>query len=80
MTDGSGILVAGLSFNECGWMLTGAILPTDTPASRRVSGSLEANLGRNPLKRWAGLMMGALMGGDRAADLAKLKVQVEERP
>lgn len=79
MTDGSGMLVAGLDFNACGWMPTGAILPTNTPASRRVTGSLEANLARNPLKRWAGLVMGALMGGDMAAALAKLKVQVGER-
>ena len=79
MTDGSGILVADLSFNECGWLLTGGILPTNTLASRRVTGSLEANLGRNPLQRWAGLVMGALMGGDRTAALAKLKVQEEER-
>ena len=79
MTDRSGILVAGLSFNECGWMLIGAALHESTPDNRRVTGSLEANLGRNPLKRWAGLVMGALMGGDMAAALAKLKVQVGER-
>ena len=38
---------------------------------------LDVDLGANPLKRWAGLALGSLMGGDMEHGLAKLKLNVE---
>lgn len=39
----------------------------------KVIWSYEADLGRNPFKRWAGLMFDRLMGGDLEAGLINLK-------
>ena len=42
-----------------------------------VTWTLDADLGRNPVKRWAGLALGALMGGDMEKGLANLKRELE---
>ena len=68
-----------LDFNHGMQLFTGAIRYTNTPDGLRVTWTLDADLGVNPLKRWAGLAMGSLMGGDMEHGLAKLKVQVEEK-
>ena len=68
-----------LDFNHGLQMFAGAIRYTNTPEGLRVTWTLDADLGVNPLKRWAGLGMGSLMGGDMEHGLAKLKVQVEEK-
>ena len=74
----SGIAYA-LDFNHGMQVLAGAIRYTNTPDSLRVTWTLDADLGVNPLKRWAGLAMGSLMGGDMEHGLARLKVYVEEK-
>lgn len=68
-----------LDFNQGMQVFAGAIRYTNTPDGLRVTWTLDAELGVNPLKRWAGLGMGSLMGADMEHGLAKLKVQVEEK-
>ena len=68
-----------LDFNHGMQLFTGSIRYTNTPDGLRVTWTLDADLGVNPLKRWAGLAMGSLMGGDMDHGLAKLKIQVEEK-
>ena len=43
----------------------------------RLTWTLEARLGGNPLKRWAGLAMETLMAEEMETGLARLKAQVE---
>ena len=74
----SGIAYA-LDFNHGVQAFAGAIRYTNTSDGLRVTWTLDADLGVNPLKRWAGLGMGSLMGADMEHGLAKLKVQVEEK-
>ena len=74
----SGITYA-LDFNHGMQVFAGAIRYTNTFDGLRVTWTLGADLGVNPLKRWAGLGMGSLMGGDMEHGLAKLKVYVEEK-
>ena len=74
----SGIAYA-LDFNHGMQVFAGAIRYTNTPDALRVTWTLDAALGVNPLKRWAGLAMGSLMGADMERGLAKLKVHVEEK-
>ena len=68
-----------LDFNHGSQIFLGAIRHANTPDGLRVTWTLDAQLGRNPLKRWAGLAMGTLMGGDMEQGLARLKAQVEAR-
>jgi len=68
-----------LDFNHGMQVFVGAIRYNNTPDGLRVTWTLDADLGINPLKRWAGLAMGTLMGADMERGLAKLKVQVEEK-
>ena len=68
-----------LDFNHGLQLFSGAIRYTNTPDGLRVTWTLDADLGANPLKRWAGLAMGSLMGGDMEHGLAKLKAKTEER-
>ena len=68
-----------LDFNHGTQRFDGAIDFANTPEGLRVTWTLTADLGGNPLKRWGGLAMGTLMGGDMKEGLAKLKVQVEQR-
>ena len=74
----SGIAYA-LDFNEGMQVFAGAIRYTNMSDGLRVTWTLDADLGVNPLKRWVGLAMGSLMGGDMEHGLAKLKVHVEEK-
>ena len=68
-----------LDFNHGMQVFAGAIRYTNTPDGLRVTWTLDADLGMNPLKRWAGLGMGSLMGGDMEHGLARLKAQMEEK-
>ena len=68
-----------LDFNHGTQVFAGTIRYANTPDGLRVTWTLNADLGANPLKRWAGLGMGSLMGGDMEHGLAKLKVYVEEK-
>ena len=68
-----------LDFNHGMQVFAGAIRYANTRDGLRVTWTLNADLGPNPLKRWAGLGMGSLMGGDMERGLAKLKVYVEEK-
>ena len=74
----SGIAYA-LDFNEGMQVFAGAIRYTNTSDGLRVTWTLDADLGVNPLKRWVGLAMGSMMGGDLEHGLEKLKVYVEEK-
>ena len=69
-----------LDFNHGMQVFRGEIHNTNTPDGLRVSWTLEADLGANPLKRWSGLAMESLMRGDMELGLANLKRQVEARP
>ena len=72
----SGIAYA-LDFNHGMQVLAGAIRYTNTPDGLRVTWRLDADLRLNPLKRWGGLAMGSLMGGDMEHGLERLKLHVE---
>lgn len=69
-----------LDFNHGVQVFTGAIRYMNTPDGLVVTWTLDANLGANPLKRWAGLAMDSLMSGDMEQGLANLKRRVEEKP
>jgi len=68
-----------LDFNHGLQVFAGAIRYTNMPDGLRVKWRLDADLGLNPLKRWGGLAMGSLMGGDMEHGLERLKVHVEEK-
>lgn len=68
-----------LNFNHGVQLFTGAIRYTNLADGLRVNWTLEADLGVNPLKRWAGLAMGSLMSGDMEQGLANLKHKAEEK-
>ena len=78
--DPAGGIAYTLDFNHGVQVFSGAIRYTNCSGGLRVTWTLEANLGANPLKRWAGLAMGSLMGGDMEQGLANLKRRVEEKP
>ena len=69
-----------LDFDHGKQLFGGMIRYTNTPDGLRVTWTLDASLGGNPLKRWAGLAMGTLMGGDMDHGLANLKLKLEARP
>ena len=69
-----------LDFNHGTQIFFGSIRHTNAPGGLRVAWTLEADLGMNPLKRWGGLVMGLLMGGDMQQGLVNLKRQVERQP
>lgn len=46
----------------------------------RVTWTMDGDMGRNPLKRWLGLLMDRLVGPDFAAGLANLKTLAEQHP
>jgi hypothetical protein len=68
-----------LDFNHGTQTFAGAIRYAGTIDSLTVTWTLEADLGANPLKRWAGLAMGLLMGGELEQGLANLKQRVEAK-
>ena len=69
-----------LDFNHGTQWFVGAIRNTNTPEGLRVTWTLDADLGANPFKRWAGLAMGPLMGGDMEQGLANLEQRLEAAP
>lgn len=69
-----------LDFNHGTQVFTGAIRCTNTSSGLRVTWTLDAELGANPLKRWAGLAMDRLMGGDMEQGLTNLKRRMEAAP
>ena len=69
-----------LDFNHGAQLFTGAIRFTNAADSLLVTWTLDAELGRNPVKRWAGLALDTLMGGDMEKGLANLKQAVESHP
>lgn len=74
----SGITYA-LDFNHGTQVFIGAIRFEKASDGLRITWTLDATLGRNPLKRWAGLAMNALMGRDMEKGLSNLKQTVEAR-
>ena len=66
-----------LDFNHGAQLFTGTIRFTNAADGWLVTWTLDAELGRNPVKRWAGLALGALMGGDMEKGLANLKRELE---
>ena len=66
-----------LDFNHGAQLFTGAIRFTNAADGLLVTWTLDAELGGNPAKRWAGLALGALMGGDMEKGLANLKRELE---
>ncbi len=78
--DPAGGIAYTLDFNHGTQIFAGAIHYTSEPDGLRVTWTLDASLGANPLKRWSGLAMSSLMGGDMEQGLANLKHQVETKP
>ena len=66
-----------LDFNHGTQLFDGTLHYASAPDGLRLTWTLEARLGGNPLKRWAGLAMATLMAGDMETGLARLKTQVE---
>ncbi len=66
-----------LDFEHGTQLFRGAITLNPSAEGLKVSWSLETEMGWNPLKRWGGLFLGTLMGGDMAEGLTKLKSEVE---
>lgn len=66
-----------LDFNHGAQIFTGAIRFTNAVEGWLVTWTLGAELGCNPGKRWAGLALGVLMGGDMEKGLANLKRELE---
>jgi Polyketide cyclase / dehydrase and lipid transport len=55
----------------------GTIALQQIPNAVKVTWTLKTDVGLNPVKRWASLLMGNLMGGDMEISLAKLKSKLE---
>ncbi len=66
-----------LDFEHGRQIFQGAIILEPTETGLKATWSLETDMGANPVKRWAGLFLNKLMGGDMARGLANLKKQVE---
>lgn len=69
-----------LDFNHGTQLFDGAIRYRNAPDGLNVTWTLDAKLGPNPLKRWAGLAMDSLMGGDMEKGLQNLQDAAEGRP
>ena len=67
-----------LDFEHGTQLFRGAITLDPSAEGLMVSWSIETEMGWNPLKRWGGLFLGSLMGGDMSEGLAKLRRSVEE--
>lgn len=66
-----------LDFEHGTQLFHGSITFDTTNDETKVTWVIETDMGANPFKRWAGLVLDKLMGGDMAAGLANLKQQVE---
>lgn len=68
-----------LDFEHGTQLFHGAVTFEPSSGALKVMWRLETDMGTNPLKRWAGLLLDKLMGGDMATGLANLKQQVERQ-
>ena len=66
-----------LDFEHGTQLFRGSITFDSVNDGMKVTWAIETDMGWNPFKRWAGLVLDKLMGGDMAAGLANLKQQVE---
>ena len=66
-----------LDFEHGTQLFHGSITFEPTSGGLQVSWAIETDMGANPFKRWAGLFLGKLMGGDMATGLINLKQQTE---
>ncbi len=66
-----------LDFNHGFQLFDGTIRWEAAGDALTVTWTVEGDMGWNPLRRWGGLFLGALMGGDMDVGLAKLQRQVE---
>ena len=66
-----------LDFEHGTQLFHGSITFNTTNGGTKVVWVVETDMGANPFKRWAGLVLDKLMGGDMAAGLGNLKQQVE---
>jgi hypothetical protein len=69
-----------LDFEHGTQLFQGAVTFEPVGGALKVMWHLETDLGANPLKRWGGLLLDKLMGGDMATGLANLKQKVERQP
>lgn len=67
-----------LDFEHGTQLFQGAVTFQPSGDALKVKWRLETDLGANPLKRWAGLLLDKLIGGDMATGLANLKLLVEQ--
>lgn len=67
----------GLDFEHGTQLFHGSITFDTTNGGTKVAWLVETDMGANPFKRWAGLVLDKLMGGDMASGLANLKRQAE---
>lgn len=66
-----------LDFEHGTQLFHGSITFYSVNDGMKVTWAIETDMGANPFKRWAGLVLDKLMGGDMAAGLTNLKQQVE---
>jgi hypothetical protein len=66
-----------LDFEHGTQLFHGSITFDTATDGMKVTWVIETDMGANPFKRWAGLVLDKLMGGDMAAGLANLKQRVE---
>jgi hypothetical protein len=66
-----------LDFEHGTQLFHGGITFNSANDATKITWVIETDMGTNPFKRWAGLVLDKLMGGDMAAGLANLKQQVE---
>lgn len=69
-----------LDFEHGTQLFHGSIAFETTNDETKAMWVIETDMGANPFKRWAGLVLEKLMDGDMAAGLANLKQQAELRP
>ena len=66
-----------LDFEHGTQLFHGSITFDSVNDGMKVTWAIETDMGWNPFKRWAGLVLDKLMGGDMAAGLARLKSHAE---
>lgn len=66
-----------LDFEHGTQLFHGSITFDTTNGGTKVAWLIETDMGANPFKRWAGLVLDKLMGGDMASGLENLKRQAE---
>ena len=66
-----------LDFEHGTQLFRGSITFDSVNDGMKVTWAIETDMGWNPFKRWAGLVLDKLMGGDMAEGLARLKSHAE---